>query len=97
MPGSDWSPMVERLRFVVDGTNLFAFSGLLRALTATSISPTLAPALLANGGAMVRAKLGSADAEAKQSIRGFLAQLSALPTTDDAKLGTWLRHTTSVR
>src|SRR5215467_8135033 len=50
----DWSPLAERLRYIVDGTNLFGFDGLLRALTATSINPALAPMLLASGGALIR-------------------------------------------
>jgi len=93
----DWAPIADRLRYVIDGTNLFAFNGLLNVLTSTSISPSLAPALLANGGTILSAKLRSGDGAAKQAARGFLAQLSGLPSTNDSKLEAWLRQTTAVR
>lgn len=93
----DWAPVANRLRYVIDGTNLFAFDGLLNVLTSTSVSPALAPALLANGGTILSAKLRSGDAAARQATRGFLAQLSGLPSTDDAKLGAWLEQATGVR
>jgi len=93
----DWAPVANRLRYVIDGTNLFAFNGLLSVLTSTSVSPSLAPALLANGGTILGAKLRSGDAEAKRATRGFLAQLSGLATTDDSRLSAWLQQTTGVR
>jgi hypothetical protein len=87
----DWSPMAERLRYIVDGTNLFGFDGMLRALAATSINPSLAPTLLASGGGLIRAKLHSGDAWARDAAREFLARLSGLPpTTDLAAFDAWL-------
>lgn len=94
----DWAPMANRLRYVVDGTNLFAFDGLLRVLTATSVSPSLSDALLANGGAIVRAKLSSGNASAKEAVAGFVAQLSGLPAASgDPALVAWLDRRTAAR
>lgn len=86
----DWAPVATQLRYVVDGTNLFAFDGLLRVLTATSVNPSLGEALLANGGAIVRAKLRSGNVSAKEAVVGFLAQLSGLPAASAASLDAWL-------
>jgi hypothetical protein len=94
----DWAPVAERLRFVIDGTNLFAFDELLRTLTATSVSPTLGPALLANGGAILRAKLHSGDVAAKDAARAFLVRLSGLlPTSETSVLDAWLDRTAGTR
>ena len=80
----DWSPMASRVRFIVDGTNLFGFSGTLSVLTATKVNPSLAPTLLGGGGGIVSAKLRSGDAVAKREIGAFLAQLSGMPASSDA-------------
>jgi hypothetical protein len=80
----NWAPAVEQLRYIIDGTNLFAFDETLDVLTATKIDRSLAPALLANGGSVLRAKLRSGDVFAKRSVSAFLAHLSGLPATSDA-------------
>jgi hypothetical protein len=80
----NWAPMVDRLRLIVDGTNLFAFNQTMNTLTATGISPALAQPLLANGGTIVLAKLRSGDVFAKREAANFLARLSGLPSTSDA-------------
>jgi hypothetical protein len=86
----DWAPMARELGYIVDGTNLFAFDETLRTLTSTSVSPSLGPTLLANGGALIRAKLRSGDQAAKAAARGFLLQLSGLTGANDAALEAWL-------
>jgi hypothetical protein len=80
----DWKPAVKQLRYIIDGTNLFAFNGTLDVLTATKIDRSLAPDLLANGGSVLRAKLHSGDVFAKRSVAAFLSHLSGLPATSDA-------------
>ena len=42
----DWQPCVSTLRYLLSGTNLFAFNTVLNALQKTDISPALAAALL---------------------------------------------------
>ena len=81
----DWAPMGQHLRWVVDGTNLFGLNVLMSTLTATSVSPSLANELLGGGGAIVRAKLNSGDADGKATTKAFLSRLSALPAQSDAK------------
>ncbi|MGH7617504.1 MAG: hypothetical protein ACREPM_09780 [Gemmatimonadaceae bacterium] len=91
----DWAPMADRLRYMIDGTGLFTFDVLLRTLTATSISPALAPRLLANGGAILRAKLHSGGDSSRDVARAFLAQLSGLPATADiSSFDAWLDRQT---
>jgi hypothetical protein len=80
----DWRPAVTQLRYLIDGTNLFAFDETLAVLTATKIDPALAPDLLANGGTIMRAKLRSGNVVAKRAVVAFLSQLSGLPATSDA-------------
>ncbi|MGH9889523.1 MAG: hypothetical protein ACREBE_28580, partial [bacterium] len=42
----DWTPVAGRLRYLLDGTNLFAFNPTMKTLTTTGVSPALAAALL---------------------------------------------------
>ncbi|HEY9225182.1 MAG TPA: hypothetical protein VIP11_00960, partial [Gemmatimonadaceae bacterium] len=88
----DWRPISGQLRYLLDGTNLFAFNGTLKVLTETKVGSSLAPALLGNGGGnMLRAKLHSGDVLAKREVRSFLSQISGLPATaDDAVLERWM-------
>jgi hypothetical protein len=80
----DWRPMADRLRYIIDGTNLFAFNQTLSTLVATGVSPSLAQSLLGDGGTLVMAKLRSGDIFSRREATAFLAQLSGLPTTSDA-------------
>lgn len=87
----DWAPMASRLRYVIDGTNLFAFDPLVQTLTATEIEPALAPALLAGGGDLVRAKLQSSAPNVRDGVVALLARLSGLPvTTDGSAFSEWM-------
>lgn len=87
----DWRPIVGHLRYIIDGTDLFALNQLMITLAQTAIDPALAPALLAGGGTIVAAKLNSGDAAAKAATTAFLAQLSGMaPTTDAATLERWM-------
>ena len=47
----DWSPVADDLAAILHGSNLFGFNELVRTLTATSVDPSMAKALLGNGGA----------------------------------------------
>jgi hypothetical protein len=46
----DWTPAAEHLRHVLNGTNLFMLHTTMEMLTATGVSPALAPDLLREGG-----------------------------------------------
>jgi hypothetical protein len=80
----NWTPMATQLRYVIDGTNLFAFDRLATTLVATHVSPSLAPALLGGGGDIVRAKLRSKAPGVKDGVAQMLALLSGLPATTSA-------------
>jgi hypothetical protein len=80
----NWSPVADKLRYIIDGTNLFAFDGTLRVLTATGVSPSLAPQLLRGGGSIVSAKLRSKGEAGRTAATAFLARLSGLPSSSEA-------------
>lgn len=94
----NWAPVINRVRYIVDGTNLFAFDRTTATLAATHVDPSLARALLGGGGTIVRAKLHSREASARQSIIALLSALSGLPTNSDAAtFDAWLDKATAVR
>lgn len=87
----DWRPMADRIRYIVDGTNLFAFNSTLRVLEATNVDASLAPALLRGGGTILRARLRSGDVLGKRQTVSFLSKLSGLPATSaDSEFSKWL-------
>ncbi|HTE43903.1 MAG TPA: hypothetical protein VK636_01560 [Gemmatimonadaceae bacterium] len=89
----DWRPMADRLRYIIDGTNLFGLDQLMTTLGATAINSSLAPILLQGGGTIVEAKLHSGDAHAKAAAISFLSQISGTPhSTDPAVLEQWMRN-----
>ena len=79
----DWAPLGPQVRHILNGTNLFSFSGTLSVLAATNVSPSLATTLLSGGGGIVSAKLRSGDVLAKREIAAFLSRLSGLPASSD--------------
>lgn len=88
----DWRPMTQRLRYLVDGTNLFATNATMQTLTHTNVSYRLASPLLADGGAIVLAKLRSGDTFSRDIAAGFLAQLSGKPmSTSPDDFEAWVR------
>ncbi len=72
----NWAPMVDEVRAVLDGTNLFAHNSLLDALAATRVGPSLASALLRGGGELVLAKRRSEDSTGARAALRFLRQVS---------------------
>lgn len=87
----DWSPMADRLRYLIDGTNLFAFGPTLTALDSTNVDRSLASTLLRGGATIIRARLQSGDVLGKRQAVSFLSKLSGLPTTSsDADFLKWL-------
>lgn len=57
----NWAPALEDLAAILDGTNLWAFGPVLRALNATSVDPGLAKGLLKDRAQMLLAALASFD------------------------------------
>lgn len=84
----DWAPAVPDVVAVLKGTNLFAFSFVLKALVATGVNSSLARSLLAHGNA--RLVLGYLNAEHPNEhdlAHRFLVQLSRTDLGNDA--GPW--------
>jgi hypothetical protein len=71
----DWSPMVEVIRNVLDGTALAALAPLAKALAATGASPAQAPGYLANGGEMLTAYVESDNPDIRDSAHDLLTKL----------------------
>ncbi|HEY7393248.1 MAG TPA: hypothetical protein VH559_00290 [Gemmatimonadaceae bacterium] len=87
----DWRPMADRLRYLIDGTNLFAFGPTLAVLDATNVDRSLASTLLRDGATIIRARLRSGDVLGKRQAVSFLSKLSGLPaTSSDADFLKWL-------
>ncbi len=68
----DWRPARSDLRALIGGTNVFALSTTLSALTRTKINPNLARALLRNNGVLVFDLLASHSTEPQQAAHDFL-------------------------
>lgn len=72
----DWSPVTDDLRALLDGTNVHAFTVVLRLLHETSVSPDLAGPLLAGGGELVLAHLRATNPYFRGEARRFLETIS---------------------
>ncbi|MCX6120974.1 MAG: hypothetical protein NTX44_05100 [Ignavibacteriales bacterium] len=72
----DWYPVISSLRSLLDGTNLFAFTGTLEILTNTRVSPKLAIPLLRGGGNLLLAYLKANRANERQVAHRLLVQLA---------------------
>jgi hypothetical protein len=71
----DWSPMVETIHDVLDGTALAALAPLARALAATGTSTVQAAVYLANGGEMLTAYVESDNPDIRDSAHDLLVKL----------------------
>jgi hypothetical protein len=72
----DWSEKEDALRWLVNGTNLFGHTPLLRALAATQIDPGLAPEILQDFGGITPYKLVSSNEGIRNATAAFLRQIS---------------------
>jgi len=87
----DWTPAVESIKSILQGTNLFALNKTLEALTKTKISPDLADAVLTDSGNLIYAYLNAEHAITKKRAVDFIKQISgdkSLENAEDCKL--WL-------
>jgi hypothetical protein len=88
----DWSPAVNDISAVLHGTNLFVFDEFLRTLAATGVDPSLAPALLRDGGARLLLAYLAAHHEAERNYaHALLVQLRGADLgSDPEQWQTWL-------
>lgn len=87
----DWSSCVAELRYILDGTNLFAFNTLLSTLSKTKISPSLATKLLKDGGDLIIDNLKAEQQYIKENAHDFLVQISGNDFGYDAtKWQSWI-------
>ena len=92
----DWAPSVPDIVALLRGTNLFAFSFVLKALTATGVNPSLAGPLLSHGNARLVLDFLNADHPEEHALaRHFLAQLHG--TDLGNKPEPWARWIASIR
>jgi hypothetical protein len=81
----DWAPAEADLTAVLHGTNPFAFVELVRALSATSIDPAMAAALLGHGGGrLLLAHLNARHDAEHTASHALLVQLSGQDFGDSA-------------
>jgi hypothetical protein len=71
----DWSPVVETIRNVLDGTALAALAPLAKALAATGASPAQATGYLASGGEMLTAYVESDNPDIRDPAHDLLTKL----------------------
>lgn len=92
----DWAPLRNDLEDLLGGTNLFAYMGVLRTLTATGISPALGRSLIPPGAALLIGNLASQNPTRRRAVEEFLRQASGEDLgTDPAAWIAWVRrHTT---
>lgn len=83
-----WVPALPGLRAVLDGTNLEAFTIVLRMLTRTSIDPALAASLMKGRSSLVVELAGVQDARHRRIATDFLRAISGLP--EGTQWRTWL-------
>ena len=81
----DWRPETESVRAILDGTRLFFFTTLVRALNATHVDPVLAPQLLGNGGRLLLAYATSTVAPDRTEVRALLSRLTGTDAGPDGK------------
>ena len=88
----DWSPATESLRHLLNGTNLFALTQVLRTLSQTNLSPKLAKPLLRNGGGRMLLPYLRAKHEDERTLsHGLLARLSGKDFGyDDSRWAAWV-------
>ena len=72
----DWSFAAEELRYIIDGTNLFAFNQVLEMLTRTKVTTSVAPKLLKGGGDLILDNLKAEHEREKTIAHNFLVQIS---------------------
>ncbi len=91
----DWTGQAEALQWLVNGTNLFGHTTLLRALAATEIDPRLAPEIFQDFGGVTPDGLISSNESIRNATEAFLRQISGEDFGTDPEA--WMRWMASVR
>jgi len=81
----DWAPELESVRAILDGTRLFHFPLLVRALNATKVDPALAPRLLGNGGQLLLEYATAQLAPVRADVRTLLRRLTQTDAGSDGQ------------
>ncbi|MFZ1289419.1 MAG: hypothetical protein WAR79_04985 [Melioribacteraceae bacterium] len=87
----DWTPAINSIKYILNGTNLFAFQGTLELLTSTEISPDLSKCLLENSSELIQTFLNAQHAKTREIAIKFIKQISGnneITTAEDCKV--WL-------
>ncbi len=91
-PRVDWAPAAASLRYLIGGTNLWAYSEVLAALEATQIEPALAAPLLAGNDELLLAHLRALDPMSRTAARRLLVRLAGRDLgSEPAAWAQWLR------
>ena len=90
----DWSPCVQTLRFLLAGTNLFAYTTVLEVLQQTNLSPALASLLLDESTTeLLLANLRANHMRERRLARALLTNLAGEDLGDDAQVWQkWLEN-----
>jgi hypothetical protein len=81
----DWGPEVESIRAILDGTRLFFFPLIVRALNATDVDPAVAPRLLGNGGHLLLEYATAQLAPVRADVRTLLRRLTQTDAGTDGQ------------
>ena len=90
--GVDWEPAAGSLRWLLNGTNLFAFTATLDLLRRTRVSPGIAGELLSDNAELLLACLKAEHEKTRQTTQEFLVQLSGLEYTTYEQWEHWIEQ-----
>jgi hypothetical protein len=88
----DWTPAINSIKYILNGTNLFAFKTTLEVLTGTKISSDLSKYLLENSSELIMAYLNAEHEDTRETAVKFIKQICGddkIKTADDCKA--WLQ------
>ena len=88
----DWKSAAGSLRWLLSGTNLFAFTETLDLLRRTHVPPGLAGELLSDNAELLLAYLKAEHEKTRQTAQEFLVQLSALEYTTYEQWEHWIEQ-----
>ncbi len=89
----NWTPAISMIKYILNGTNLYAFQNTLDVLTKTSISPELSNDLLENSCELILSYLNAEHDQTREIAVNFVRQIGGneeLKDSNDCKK--WLMH-----
>ncbi len=87
----NWEPAISSIKYILNGTNLFAFLNSLDVLTKTKISSNLSRSILENSSGMIMSYLNAEHDKTREVAVNFIQQISGneeLNNPEDCKI--WL-------